>query len=287
MKKLINILLILILSLQTTGCFKSDTMEDITIYSTVYPIEFVTEQLYGDYAEIKSIYPDGVITEEYVLTKKQIKDYSDSELFIFIGLNKEKDYVKEFFKYNKNIKIIDATSSMEILNRTEELWLNPSNLLMLAQNIKNGFNEYVKNHYIKQTIENNYEELKLEISKLDANISLLKENATNNNLIVTDDLFLYLSKFGFNIISLDEDTATEKTYSTAKQLLLDGTCEYIISPVNEELTDNVNTIVKETEAEILEFHTLTNISETERNNKKDYLSLMNDNIELLKNELYK
>jgi ABC-type Zn uptake system ZnuABC Zn-binding protein ZnuA len=46
-------------------------------------------------------------------------------------------------------------------------------------------------------------------------------------------------------------------------------------------------IVKETEAEILEFHTLTNISETERNNKKDYLSLMNDNIELLKNELYK
>ena len=139
MKKLINILLILILSLQTTGCFKSDTMEDITIYSTVYPIEFVTEQLYGDYAEIKSIYPDGVITEEYVLTKKQIKDYSDSELFIFIGLNKEKDYVKEFFKYNKNIKIIDATSSMEILNRTEELWLNPSNLLMLAQNIKNGF----------------------------------------------------------------------------------------------------------------------------------------------------
>ena len=176
---------------------------------------------------------------------------------------------------------------MEILNRTEELWLNPSNLLMLAQNIKNGFNEYVTNHYIKQTIENNYEELKLEISKLDANISLLKENATNNNLIVTDDLFLYLSKFGFNIISLDEDTATEKTYSTAKQLLLDGTCEYIISPVNEELTDNVNTIVKETEAEILEFHTLTNISETERNNKKDYLSLMNDNIELLKNELYK
>ena len=211
MKKLINILLILILSLQTTGCFKSDTMEDITIYSTVNPIEFVTEQLYGDYAEIKSIYPDGVITEEYVLTKKQIKDYSDSELFIFIGLNKEKDYVKEFFKYNKNIKIIDATSSMEILNRTEELWLNPSNLLMLAQNIKNGFNEYVTNHYIKQTIENNYEELKLEISKLDANISLLKENATNNNLIVTDDLFLYLSKFGFNIISLDEDTATEKT----------------------------------------------------------------------------
>ena len=287
MKRIISLLLLFALSINFTGCFKSDTMEDITIYTTIYPVEYITEKLYGEYSTVKSIYPDGIITSEYELTKKQVKDYSSADLFIFNGLNTEKDYVTKFFKYNKNIKIIDATSSMEILNRTEELWLNPSNLLMHAQNIKTGFNEYVTNHYIKQTIENNYEELKLEISKLDANISLLKENATNNNLIVTDDLFLYLSKFGFNIISLDEDTATEKTYSTAKQLLLDGTCEYIISPVNEELTDNVNTIVKETEAEILEFHTLTNISETERNNKKDYLSLMNDNIELLKNELYK
>lgn len=286
MKKLINLLLIFLLCIQTTGCFKSDTMEDITIYTTVYPIEFLTEQLYGDYADIKSIYPDGVITDEYVLTKKQIKDYSDSELFIFIGLNKEKDYVKELFKYNKHIKIIDATSSMEILNRTEELWLNPSNLLMLAQNIKNGFNEYVTNHYIKQTIEQNYENVKLEISKLDADISLLKENAVNTNLIVTDDLLLYLEKFGFNIISLDEDTMTEKTYSTAKQLLEDGECSYVISTSNEDLSDVVNDLISETGAKNLEFNTLSNISETDRNNRKDYLTIMSENIEILKNELY-
>ena len=45
-------------------------------------------------------------------------------------------------------------------------------------------------------------------------------------------------------------------------------------------------IIKETHAEVKELHTLSNISEEERNNKKDYLSIMNENIEAIKNEVY-
>lgn len=286
MKRIISLLLLFALSINFTGCFKSDTMEDITIYTTIYPVEYITEKLYGEYSTVKSIYPDGIITSEYELTKKQVKDYSSADLFIFNGLNTEKDYVTKFFKYNKNIKIIDATSSMEITNRVEELWLNPSNLLMIAQNIKSGFNEYITNHYIKEAIEANYDELKIEISNLDANISLIKQNANNTTIIVSDDLFLFLEKFGFNVVSLDSDTTTEKKINVAKQLLLNGECGYIFTPNNEEYTDIVKNLVKETHAEVKELHTLSNISEEERNNKKDYLSIMNENIEAIKNEVY-
>ena len=55
---------------------------------------------------------------------------------------------------------------------------------------------------------------------------------------------------------------------------------------NEEYTDIVKNLVKETHAEVKELHTLSNISEEERSNKKDYLSIMNENIEAIKNEVY-
>ena len=118
MKKLFILISVLSIFL-TTGCFKRDTMEDITIYTTVYPFEYITSRLYGDNSMVASIYPDGAVVGEYELTDKQIKEYSKADLFIFNGLNEEKDLVTKFFEQNKNIKIIDAASSIEIDYRVE------------------------------------------------------------------------------------------------------------------------------------------------------------------------
>ena len=269
-----------------TGCFKRDTMEDITIYTTVYPFEYVTNYLYGENSTVLSIYPDGAVISEYELTDKQIKDYSKSELFIFNGLNEEKDYVTKFFKHNKNIKIIDTASSMEIENRAEELWLNPSNLLMLAQNIKRGFEEYINNHYLKNSIEEQYELLKIDISNLDARMRAILDDAKDNTIVVTDDLFLFLTKYGFNVISLDKDTVTDKNIQEVKNLIKNKKISYIFVPINEEVSKTVNGLIEGTNVKLSYINTLSTITETDRNNKKDYISIMNDNIELLKNEVY-
>lgn len=269
-----------------TGCFKRDTMEDITIYTTVYPFEYVTNYLYGENSTVLSIYPDGAVISEYELTDKQIKDYSKSELFIFNGLNDEKDYVTKFFEHNKNIKIIDTASSMEIENRAEELWLNPSNLLMLAQNVKRGFEEYINNHYLKNSIEEKYELLKIEISNLDARMRSILDEAKDNTIVVTDDLFLFLTKYGFNVISLDKDTVTDKNIQEVKNLIKNKQISYIFVPINEEVSKTVNGLIEGTNVKLSYINTLSTITETDRNNKKDYISIMNDNIELLKNEVY-
>lgn len=285
MKKVITVLGLSIMLL-VTGCFKRDSMEDITIYTTVYPIEYIAERLYGENSTIVSIYPDGAVVNDYELTEKQIIDYSQGDLFIFNGLNSEKEYVAKFFEHNKSIKIIDTASSMEITNRVEELWLNPSNLLMLAQNIKRGFNEYISNHYFKHSIEENYESLKIEISNLDARMRALLDEAVDNNIVVSDDVFLFLTKYGFNVISLDSDTVTDKNYQEVKNLIANKKIKYIFAPMNEEVNKYVQTFKDEDKIEIVNFHTLSTITETERNNNKDYVSIMNENIELLKNEVY-
>ena len=46
MKKIFLSLIVFILIFTLTGC-KTDSMEDITIYTTTYPIEYITNRLYG------------------------------------------------------------------------------------------------------------------------------------------------------------------------------------------------------------------------------------------------
>ena len=55
MNKILSLFLI-IGCLLTTGCIKRDSLEDIDIYTTIYPIEYITERLYGEYSNINSIY---------------------------------------------------------------------------------------------------------------------------------------------------------------------------------------------------------------------------------------
>lgn len=287
MKKLSKIIFIFILLLSISGCFKRDSLEGITIYTTVYPIEYITNRLYKERSDIYSIYPDGIIVDNYNLTDKQIKDYSKSSLFIFNALSREKDYIIPMFNHNKNIKIIDSSLTMTYDYGIEELWLNPSNFLMMTQNIRMGFKDYINNHYLKNEIDENYQKIYVEVSNLDANLKQLPENATNNVIVVGNNIFKFLEKYNFNVISLEEtDQLTDKTIADVRKLINDGIINYIFIKQHDEINDTIKKLVDETDVKIEVLHSITNLTENERNNNLDYISLMNENIEKLKDELY-
>lgn len=286
MKKIFKIFSILFMIVISTGCFKRDTLEDITIYTTTYPVEYITNYLYGEHSTIYSIYPNGTDINKYSLTAKQIEDYSEMDLYIFSGLTNEKDYVTSLFKHNKNLMIIDASQSMSYTYNADELWLDPSNFLMLSLNIKNGLNEYITNHYLKEEIATNYENLKLEISNIDAKFNLMSESTDNPTIVVDNNTFKFLEKYGFNIISLDETTVTEKNVSDVTNMIKNGRINYIFTTDLDNISTTVSDIQQNTNVEVVELHTLSNLTDDERSKKADYISLMNENINLLKNELY-
>lgn len=270
-----------------TGCdIKTNTMDDITIYTTNYASEYITQRLYGDHSTIYSIYPDGVDIKNYKLTSKQIKDYSNSDLYIFNGLNaSEKKYVTSMRQDNKNLKIIDDTLSMAYTNGVEELWLDPSNFLMIAQNIKNGFSEYIDNYYLNNDISNNYEQLKVEASNLDVKIKQTVSNAENTNIIASSDMFKYLEKYGLTVYSL-EGNVSSKTMESVEKLMKKGEIQYIFIKDEEEINGTVKDLMNEYKVKTVSWNTLSNLSENERNNNQDYFTIMNENISLLRDELY-
>ena len=61
---------------------------------------------------------------------------------------------------------------------------------------------------------------------------------------------------------------------------------YIFARKHEELSDEVKALVEEYNIEVVYIHTLSNLTNEEKENGSTYLTIMNENIEKLKNELY-
>lgn len=345
--KYMKIFGVCLITILLTGClFKRDTMEDIDIYTTIYPLNYLTTYLYGDYAKVHSIYPSGVEVSEYNLSDKKIVEYSNNDLFIFNGLDKDRDYAVKMINENENLKIIDTSLSVSYDYSVRELWLNPNNYLMMAQNLKNGLLEYVTNPYLisnknKTGIEDRYEELNKDLSKLDANLKEAIKYATYDTIVVDDDTFKFLENLltdkTFTVLSLDDSEEVNITYTVqegdtldiiarennvkkadiislnkletenikkgqtlqigiktvsgntinkVKKLINDGKIKYIYT-LGDPTNDTVKEILENYKVELITINDMNTIDGGVSNSNEDYLTIMNNNIDLLKKELYK
>ena len=266
----------------TTGCsLTKDSLEDATIYTTVYPIEYLTEFLYSDYAEVDSIYPNGADVSNYELTEKQLREYAKSDLFIYNGLGNEKNIAKDMININDNLLIIDVSNGLNYTYGIEELWMSPNNYLMLAKNIKDYLIEYLESTTIIDYVEDKYDELAEILSLKDADLRAIgkeaRENGTNT-LIVSNDVFKYLENYGFEVISLDEETVTESTLNSVRDEFDEGTYDTIIV-LDDNYTDSINSIIEDYEANTIDVSSMASFVE----GSSDYITVMQQFIDDLRN----
>ncbi len=333
MKKL-SILLLSVFLL--TGCtlFKTDVMEDIDVYTTTYPINYLIDYLYGSHATIHSIYPSGVNFKEYELSDKKMAEFAKSDLFVFNSQDIERDYAIKMINENKRLKLIDTAYGMTYDYSIEELWLNPYNYLMMANNIKDSLSEYITNPYLVEEIEKNYEDLQYDLSKLDANYQETLTSAKYNVIVTDNTLFKYLEKYNIEVIVLEENIITltinegdnlsdisskynisisdiltynNKTDETlnigdtlkvpiktiessdvnkVKKLISEKKIKYIYSDT-KETNSTVKKLIDDNKLELITLNTLYSIDGGTNSNNDTYLTIMNDNLGLLKKELNK
>lgn len=287
-KRLLRLSLVLVALFSLSGCFGMKNEKTLsTAYVSVYPVEYLLDSLYGKEMAVYSIYPDGTNYNDYKLSNKQINDYSTAELFIYnSSISKEKDYTVSMLNKNKNLKIIDASLGMTVNYNTSELWLNPSNYLMMASNIKNGLEEYVNTKIdISDKIDKNYEDLKLEISSLDADLKETAKNAVNTTIVTSNTTFKFLEKYGFKVYTLDKENLTNNDLENIRKQMRNKSISYIFMIDDEEETDTIKKLKEEYNVQILRLNSLSTLSADNRKNKKDYVSIMNDNINSIKLEV--
>jgi len=286
MKKKLLLLLLFMIPILLTGC-TNDSMDNINIIVTNYPNEYIVKSLYGEHATITSIYPDGVDTENYKISEKQKNEYSKKDLFVYNGLlEKERNLAVDLLAINPELRIIDTAYVLETDYSPEELWLNPSSLLMMSQNVRISLNEYISNSFLKKEVDQKYDELKIILSEVDAEYRVAFDSTDNKTIVVADSALKYLEKFGLEVICIDSD-ATQKTLSDAENLIKAGTINYVFLFRGQEANDNTKTLLENYQGlQTIELHKLDNINDAERSEKKDYVSIMEDNLESIKKELY-
>lgn len=286
MKRLCLLILTLFVVLfGAVGCVKRDSMEDIEIITSSYPIEYLITELYGENATIENIFPDGENIDSYKFNEKQYKNFSKKDLFIYNGENSS-DYALEFINRNDELLLIDSTLGMEYTYGIEELWLDPSNMLMMALNIKKGLEEYISNSYLIKEIDDTYQALKVSLSELDAEIKLSVENANSSTIVVTNNSLKFLEKYGFTVIVLDENSI-DKTYEEVKTMVRKGEIRYIYTFEEDNNFEKLDKFIINNNIEVLTLYRLDSVNDNQRANDDNYISLMRDNLDLLKLEIYK
>lgn len=285
--KTFKILGIIIFLICACGCSKDSNQSTMTAYTSVYPVEYILDNLYGSNIAIYSIYPDGTNYKKYNLNDKQLTDYSKGDLFVYNGtLKKEKDYAVSLLNKNKKLKVIDASLGMNYEDDIEQSWLNPANYLMMTSNIKKGLEEYVEENIELKKIQNNYDDLKLSLSQIDAELKSISNNASNTILVVSDDAFKYLEKYGFTVISLEEgENLTDKVISDVKKLLSNKMVHYIFLKDNEQPNNTIKSLQESYEFTTVSLNSLSTLSAQDRKDKKDYMTIMNENINSIKLEV--
>lgn len=289
MKKILKLVFVSILSITClTGCLKRDMMENIDIVTTIYPIEYITNRLYGQNNNVKSLYPRGSNSFKYKVSEKQLKDYSNYDLFIYNGKSDEKEYATKMLNNNRNLRIIDASFGLNITYSESDIWLNPSNVLMISKNIKDELSELIINQEIVNDININYEQLKLDITVIETELKKTADNSIDNTIVVNDESLNFLKIYGFKVINLTKNgknvesniqkaTRLFEQHNLTNIFILKNTKEYDIT---SELKDRYN-------LKTLTFDSLDTIDEQSVKDNNDYISLMNNNISLLKEETYK
>lgn len=174
-------------------------------------------------------------------------------------------------------------------DKDPHIWLDPALSIQMAENIKNGLIEIQPES--KDTFEKNFETLKSDLEKLDADYKETIDAADKKEILVSHAAYGYWEeRYGIQQISVLGLSPTQEPSQKQLQSIIETAKEhqinYIIfeNNVNSKIADIVKT---EIGAESLTLSNLESISEEDAKNNEDYFSLMERNLETLKTALSK
>jgi len=290
----------------------------LEIYTTVYPLKYFTEQIGGDYVQVKTIYPPGADEHTFEPTQKDMIHLADADIFVYIGLGLEGfvEKAKKTLK-NENVMLVGAGENIHLdqtanandaANHEEDgdehsdheddghhhhgdidphVWIDPIYAKELADAIKNALIEKMPEH--QEQFEENYTLLSNKLDQLNTDFERIMNESKHKEIIVSHAAFGYWEKrYGLEQISVsglsssNEPTQKEleKIINAAKKHQL----KYVFfeQNVNSKLTEIIQ---KELKAEPLILHNLSVLTDDDVKNNATYFSIMDSNLQALKQAL--
>ena len=120
LKWLISIAAMLLLA--ACGSTADESNETLKIYTTVYPLQYIIDEIGGDTVETESIIPPGADGHSYEPTAGEMLKYADGDAVIYVGKGMEafSENIAEALR-NQDVSLIKLGSSQALFNSRQEL----------------------------------------------------------------------------------------------------------------------------------------------------------------------
>lgn len=306
MKRVLTLMMILCSVFLLGGCNEN---KNVDIYISVYPLEYIVKQIVKEDLVVESIYPRGAEVHDYEPTAKQIVSMSEAKVIFYIGLGLEPfitNALDSTFKNNKTVELssylelveLDGSHSHEEIGEHDEemsiydqhVWLD---LVAMARMSEVILEELVKIYPEKEEFfRENAKVLIKELNDLNEEyIAAIKSEDVSEAIIMVDhDAYAYWTfRYGISRIKLRSDNESNEvgTQEFLKKVNLakEANIKYIISTKNETKSALFDQYLKEVGAKEESLHHLGTITTQELKEGNNYISIMKENLEVLKKVL--
>lgn len=310
-KILFTLFALTVLLLTACGNKEKINKDQLSIYTTVYPLQYFAERIGGEAVNVQSIYPPGADEHTFDPTQKDMIALADSDLFFYIGLglegfveNAEKTMQNEHVKMIATAEAITEDMLDENHDHDEEVehnhddhhnhgafdphvWMSPVLSDALAYAIKEALIEAAPDK--KADFEKNFEELRDDLLKLDRKFIEMAENAPTKTFFVSHAAFGYIADtYGLDQVAIaglnSQSEPSQKQLASIVDYAKEHNVKYVLfeQNVSSKLTDVIR---KEIGAESLMLHNLGVLTTEDLKNDEDYFSLMEYNVRTLEQAL--
>src|SRR5690625_4975311 len=246
------------------------TNRELLLYTSVYPIQFVTEQIAGEVATVKSIYPPGVDAHTYEPTTKEITAIADANAFFFIGGGMESFAETAAEALRSQLQLVELSVHHELFltsnnnetvteaNVDPHIWLDPLRMIEISEIIKKELIELSPQNEEKFT--NNFLELKKELTKLDESFENVLMSKEQKEVLVTHAAYGYWeNRYGIEQIAISglssSDEPSQKELANIARFALDKDIHYVL--FEQTSSSRIGTIIQEyIQAEKLYIHSI-------------------------------
>ncbi len=302
------VVLLLSLSLVVTACNKDELMTvyreaDLSVYTTIYPIQFIVEEIGDEIVEVESIYPPGVDAHSYEPTSKEMTAIAEADAFIYFGpsmegfvssaeeaLEKEEvelvaleNYDEIFEKPKVDTEATEEEETVAEHERNPHVWIDPLRMMMMVEVIGDKMIELAPEH--EELFEENKKALLVELQKLEDQFKQELADKEKKYMIVPHAAYSYWEeRYGIEEIALSGLSPSEEaSQKYLTEVIEKAEKEGITALFYEQNTpDKLIEILKdELGAETYTLHNLSVLTEEDIEAEENYITLMEKNIDTL------
>lgn len=314
MKKLLSFLCCCCLLLTLSGCRVSTAK----VCTTNYPVSYLVDRISGGFFQVCNISSNELIQRAQIVSdfEKQLEDadalFMISNLEPYMSMYSEEinatkvqkidlaqeSAVYKFARYtttlveNKPVTIETPYyegalfESIDTYEKDVTLWMDPISMLSMGKTVTDELVKFYPEN--EKIFRKNYDQLEIDLAQLDAAFQRLSQENQNIAFVsMTPNFGNWQKSYGFRVypIMMSKYGAlpTAEQLDAMKRKIKEDQVKYIVE--EENMPEDVQKLFEELEVDCnlqrIQLKNLSSINDESKENNKDYLTLMYENLAAL------